>query len=80
MFRRVALEPAECLLQLPRRADAVAPAGLVPRDRDVDEALEEVPLLVVGGPPRELELLVRREEPACPNVGEAGLVGVSRAF
>jgi hypothetical protein len=58
---RVRAEPARRLLELPRAADAPTAAGLVPRDRDVDEPLEEVALRLVGRAPGELELLVRLE-------------------
>jgi hypothetical protein len=62
MRGRVRREPPLRLLELALAADAVAAAGLVPRDRDVHEPLVEVALLVGGGPPRQLELLVGREE------------------
>jgi len=57
---------------LPLAADAVAAAGLVPRDGDVDEPLEEVPLLRRGGAPRQLQLLVRGEELAAADQFQAG--------
>jgi hypothetical protein len=72
--RRVARKASRRLLQLPLAADAVAAARLVPGDRDVDEALEEVALRLAGRPPRGLELLVRREELAGPDQLEAALV------
>jgi len=50
------------LLQLPLAADSVAPAGLVPRDSHVHEALVEVALLGGRGAPGVLELLVSGEE------------------
>jgi len=56
---------------LPLAADAVAAAGLVPRDGDVDEALEEVALLRPGSP-GVLELLVRGEELAAADQFQAG--------
>jgi hypothetical protein len=66
-------EAARCLLQLPLAADPVAAAGLVPRDRDVDEALEEVTLRRLRRAPGVLELLVGREELAAANQVEPSL-------
>jgi hypothetical protein len=54
-------EAAGRLLELAFAARAVAAAGLVPGDDDVDEALVEVLLGLVGGPPRVLQRLVRLE-------------------
>ena len=54
-------QPALGLLQLALEADPVSAPGLVPGDRDVDEALEEVLLSRVGGAPRVLERLVGLE-------------------
>jgi hypothetical protein len=59
--RRVRREPASRFLELPLAADAVAAVGLVPGNSDLDEPLEEVALLGLGGTPGRLELLVRRE-------------------
>ena len=67
MLGRKRREPSGRLLELPLAADAVPAPGLVPRDRDVDEALEEVLLGRLGCPPRELELLMRGEELAGPD-------------
>jgi hypothetical protein len=61
MHRRIRREPPSRLLELACAADTVAAVGLVPGDGHVDEALEEVTLPGLGGPPRRLELLVRRE-------------------
>jgi hypothetical protein len=66
-------KPPRGLLELALAAHAVAAPGLVPGDRDVDEALEEVLLGRLGGPPRELQFLVRGEELACPNQLEPGV-------
>jgi hypothetical protein len=52
-------------------ADLVAAAGLVPRDRDVDEPLEEVALLGRCSTPDILEDLVSREELALADQAEA---------
>jgi hypothetical protein len=60
------------LLELPLAADAVAAGGLVPRDRDVDEPLEEVALVGLGRTPGVLELLVGGEELAPPDQVEPG--------
>ena len=62
MRRREWREPARRLLELTLAARPVAAARLVPRHGDVDEALEEVLLGWLGGAPRVLERLVRREE------------------
>jgi hypothetical protein len=62
VLRSVGAEAAGGLFQLPLAADAVAAAGLVPGDGEVDEALEEIALLVRRGAPRILELLVGGEE------------------
>jgi hypothetical protein len=72
VLRRIRPEAPRRLLELPLAADAVATAGLVPGDGDVDEPLEEVALLVLGGPPGVLELLVGREELAPADQIEAG--------
>ena len=56
-------KPARSLLKLPLAADAVAPLGLVPGDGHVDEPLEEVPLVGVGGTPGVLERFMRLEVP-----------------
>jgi hypothetical protein len=41
--------------------DRSAPATLISRDDDVNEALEEIALFTRAGPPRRLECLVRLE-------------------
>jgi hypothetical protein len=56
-------EPSRRLLQLPLAADSPPASGLVPRDDEVHEALEEVALRGLRRAPRELELLVRVEVP-----------------
>jgi hypothetical protein len=66
-------EPSRRLLELPLATDAPAASCLVPRDRDVDESLEEVALARVGSAPRELELLVRVEVAAGADQREAAL-------
>ena len=53
VLRRVRREPPLRLLELARRRDRLAATRLVPRDGDVDEPLEEVPLLGGRGAPRE---------------------------
>jgi len=65
--RRVGSQPADRLLELPHRPDAPAAAGLVPRDRDVDQALEEVALGLRRVAPGQLQLLVRGEVLAGPD-------------
>jgi hypothetical protein len=62
VLRRVRPKPARRLLELAFAADAVAAAGLIPGDRDVNEALEEVALLGRRGPPRVFEFLVGGKE------------------
>jgi Transglycosylase SLT domain len=74
--RCVPCEPARPLGELPLAAWTVAPARLVPGDGEVNEALEEVALVVRGRAPRELQLLVRLEVRACANAGEARLQSV----
>ena len=54
-------KPTRGLFELALAADPVTTSGLVPGDGNVDEALEEVPLGRLGGPPGRLELLVGRE-------------------
>ena len=71
MLRGERAEAALGLLQLPLAADAVAAAGLVPGDGDVDEALVEVALLFGRRAPRVLELLVGGEELAAADQVEA---------
>ena len=61
MARRERAEAPRRLLELPLAARAVAATGLVPRNDDVDEALEEVLLGRIGSAPRILERLVRFE-------------------
>jgi hypothetical protein len=67
MTGRVSTESPRRLLELALAADPVPAAGLVPRDRDVDESLVEVALLRRRRAPRQLELLVRGEELAAAN-------------
>ena len=73
MGRRERPEPALRLLELPLEPDPVPAAGLVPRDDDVHEPLEEVLLLGLGRAPRVLERLVRGEVLASPGKLEAAL-------
>ena len=61
MRGRVGRQAADRLLELALGADLPAAAGLIPRDGDVDEPLEEVALGRRRGAPGELELLVRGE-------------------
>jgi hypothetical protein len=60
------------LLQLPLAADAIASAGLVPRDCEVDEPLKEVSFCRLGRTPRVLQLLVGGEELAPADQVESG--------
>ena len=67
MHRRKSREASRCLFELPLAPPAVAATRLVPRDRDVHEALEEVALVGRRRTPLELELLVSGEERARPD-------------
>jgi hypothetical protein len=67
MTRRERPQAPLGLRQLALAADAVATPGLVPRDRDVHEALEEVPLGRLRRAPCVLERLVRGEELTSPH-------------
>jgi hypothetical protein len=60
-------QPSDRLFELPLRSDLPTAACLVPRDRNVDEALEEIAFRAGRGAPRELELLVRGEVLAAPD-------------
>ena len=73
MPRSVRAEAPARLLELPLAADPPAAARLIPRDRHVDEALEEVALRSVRGAPRVLERLVRGEELAGSDESDAPL-------
>ena len=73
MGRREGREPPRRLLELARRCDGTTAARLVPRDGDVDEALEEVALFRGRCAPRFLELLVRLEVPPGANLLEPAL-------
>ena len=64
-------EPPSRLLELPLAAGPVAPAGLVPGDRDVQEPLEEVALLRRSRTPDVLQHLVGGEVLAAPDQGQA---------
>jgi len=72
MRRRERTEAALRLVELALAADAVATAGLVPGDHDVDEALEEVALVGGSRTPRVLERLVRLEVAAGAGELDAG--------
>ncbi len=66
-------EAAPRLLELPLAPRPVSAAGLVPRDRDVDETLEEV--LLAGGrrPPDVFEYLVGLEVLTAPDQLETAI-------
>jgi hypothetical protein len=66
MLGRERREPALGLLELPLEPGAIPTAGLVPRDDDVHEPLEEVLLLGLRRAPGILERLVRGEVLAPP--------------
>ncbi len=55
---RVAVEPSRGLHELALAADRVPALGVKPRDRDMDEPLQEVALVVGRGAPLVFELLV----------------------
>jgi len=65
MRGRVGRQPADRLLELALGSDSPTAAGLVPDDRHVNEALEEVAFGRRRRTPGELELLVRGEVLAC---------------
>jgi hypothetical protein len=67
MLRREGLEATRRLRELPLAPGPVPATGVVPGDRDVDEALEEVLFPRLRRPPRLLELLVRLEVLASAN-------------
>ncbi len=73
MRRRKRTQPTRRLLELALAADAVPAPGLVPRDRDVNEPLEEVLLLGGACPPGVLQLLVCGEELTAADQLEAAL-------
>ena len=73
MLRCVRREPARSLLQLAPCRDRAATSGLVPGDGDVDEPLEEVPLLGQRRAPCCFELLVRFEVASRANLLEPAL-------
>ena len=76
MHGRVGLQPPDGLRELAFHPDPPAATRLVPRDGDVDEALQEVALFRRRGPPCVLELLVRGEVLAGANEGDAALEAV----
>ena len=61
MRRRVRRQTTVRFLELPVHPDSSPAACLVPRDRDVHEALQKVAFFGRRGPPGVLELLVRGE-------------------
>ncbi len=63
----VRVEATRCFLELALAPGSVAPAGMEPRDRDVDEPLQEVALCGRRVAPLFLELFVRLEVLAGPN-------------
>ena len=69
-------ETRDRLFELTLGADPAPAARLIPRDGDVDETLEEVPLGGGRRPPGLLELLVRREILALPDQLKARPEGV----
>jgi hypothetical protein len=77
MRRCVRRQPAAGLLELALATDLVAPAGLIPRHRDVHQPLEEVALFRLGRAPRVLELFVGGEELAAADQLEAVLERLS---
>ena len=77
---RKGAEAARCFLELPLASDPVPAARLVPRDGDVDEALEEVPLARIGGAPALLEHLVGGEVLGALDQLEAALVAPFKRF
>jgi hypothetical protein len=81
VLRGVGGEATRRLPQLPcARGAAAGHARVVPRDRDVDEALEEIALRAIARAPGLLESLVSREEVAALDQLEATLVGFGDVF
>jgi hypothetical protein len=76
---RVRAESACRLLELALATDLLPATGLIPGNRDVDEALQEISLGRLGSPPGVLELLVRLEVPAFANQLKPALVAGSQA-
>lgn len=74
MRRREGCQPANRLCELSLGADLASAPGLVPRDRDVHETLEEVALFGRGGSPRVLERLVSGEVLARANQLDARFI------
>jgi hypothetical protein len=66
MLGRERPQAALRLLELPLESDPIPPPGLVPRDDDVHEPLEEVLFFRPGGAPCVFEGLVRGEVLASP--------------
>jgi hypothetical protein len=58
MRRRIGLESADRFAELPFHCNRARATGLVPRDRDVNEPLEEVAFLCRRGAPHLLENFV----------------------
>ena len=61
MRRRVRRQAAYGFRELSLHSDRPAASGLVPRDRDVHEPLQEIAFFERSDAPGVLELLVRRE-------------------
>ena len=79
MLGRVRRQAPSCFLELPLAADAPSSTGLVPRDCYVDEALEEIALGRLGGPPGVLQFLMSVEVSASSDQLEPPLVAGSHA-
>ena len=71
MTRRVRPEPAQRFRELPLGSDPPAASGLIPRDGNVHQSLEEVPLVLRRRAPGVLELFVRGEVLAGPDQPDA---------
>jgi hypothetical protein len=78
MNGRIGRKPPSRFLELALAAHTVAPPGLVPGDRDVDEPLEEIAFGRRSGAPRIFQLLMGREEVAGPNQLQAALERLRR--
>jgi hypothetical protein len=73
MRRRVRREAADRFGKLPVHSDALSATGLIPRDRYVDEPLQEVALFGRRGTPCIFELFVRGEVLAGTDQLDAGI-------